>query len=146
VASGHLTEPTASSSTAPNNPAATSTSILGQASNSSEDHPAGPETTGSHSPSADPLETGSQNNTCTREMLQVLTKEELKELIKARKLTTAAIERRPKNGKFAVIQIHSGAALINLPLDLLSAILEAPQDQHPSQQDVNDILQSVSYS
>jgi hypothetical protein len=77
-------------------------------------------------------------------MLQVLTKEELKELIKARKLIVAGIERCPKNGKYIVIQNTLGAPLINLPLDLLSAILEAPQDQHPSQQDINETLQSVS--
>ena len=42
--------------------------------------------------------------------------------------------------------LHPDAGLINAPLDLLSVILEAPQDQHPSQQDINEIMQSVSYS
>jgi hypothetical protein len=35
--------------------------------------------------------------------------------------------------------LHPDAGLINAP------ILEAPQDQHPSQQDINEITQSVSY-
>ena len=42
--------------------------------------------------------------------------------------------------------LHPDAALINAPLDLLSVILTAPQDQHPSQQDINEIMQSLSYS
>jgi hypothetical protein len=140
-----LTEPTASSSAAPNNPTGIPALTLGQTPDSSEDHPAGPDTTGSHSSSAI-LPTGSQSNICTREMLQVLTKEELRELIKARKLIVAGIERCPKNGKYIVIQNTLGAPLINLLLDLLSAILEAPQDQHPSQQDIDETLRSVSYS
>ena len=91
---------TASSSTAPNDPIGTPISTLPEG-----DRSTGLETTSSHTPPPAPnvLATGSQNSICTQEILQVLTKEELKELIKARKLICTGIERHPKNGEFTII-------------------------------------------
>jgi len=90
----------ASSSAAPNDPIGTPISTLPEV-----DRATGLETTSSHTPSPAPnvLATGSQNGICTQEILQVLTKEELKELIKARKLICTGIERRPKSGEFNII-------------------------------------------
>ena len=90
----------ASSSAAPNDPIGTPISTLPEV-----DRPTGLETTSSHTPPPAPnaLATGSQDSICTQEILQVLTKEELKELIKARKLICTGIERRPKNGEFTII-------------------------------------------
>src|SRR5882724_5440585 len=90
----------ASSSAVPNDPIGTPISTLPEV-----DRATGLETTSSHTPSPAPnaLATGSQNGICTQEILQVLTKEELKELIKARKMICTGIERRPKSGEFNII-------------------------------------------
>jgi hypothetical protein len=130
---------TASSSVVPNDPIGTPISTLPKV-----DCATGLEMTGSCTPPPAPnvLVTGSQNSICTQEILQVLTKDKLKELIKACKLICTGIQKMVSSLSFG---LHPDAALINAPLDLLSVILTAPQDQHPSQQDINEIVQLVSY-
>lgn len=59
----------------------------------------GPNSQGASSNSLGVDSEGTQGGDCTREMLMTLTRDELKDIVKARNLSATGFERRPKAGK-----------------------------------------------